>query len=574
MPYGHERDQLELVVRPTPLLAVPQVEVEHRDDGTQVIRSATPLDPTPDTIFTWMDRWAVERPGAAFVTEPMPSGDRRVLTYGAASTEVERRASHLASRRVDVGDRVVVATPNSIQHLLWGFAAMRRGAVYVPMAPQYVAPNHDREKLHGVLELLDPALVICPSANADAVPSHWSSTDLDTLDTSLAMSAGGPVPPVPGPDDVAKILLTSGSTGLPKPVPYPHRLMTAAVTMTVQVWTFAQVDPPVILDWLPWNHAFGGTANLHLVLATGGTLHLDSGGPDPVGLEVTLADIPRVRPDLYCAVPATLDLLRARLEVDPGLARVFFGSVRTIFWAGAALSADTFHALHRIAESAGERVVVLNGWGSTECGPGATLLHVADAEPGWIGTPLPGVEIKLTPEGGKQHAAVRGPNVFPGYWGSSAPDVFDDEGFYRSGDAACLADPKRPDLGLRFDGRLGDDFKLANGTWVDYARVRSGLLAEFNGRVVDVVVGLPDGHGIVALAWAPDGELAKEFVTEALARYNAGAARPTDRVHALAALRTPPSANEVTLKGQLRPGELRRTRRDEFAELLAQGVTT
>jgi feruloyl-CoA synthase len=375
---------------------------------------------------------------------------------------------------------------------------------------------------------------------------------------------------MPDSGDVAKILLTSGSTGLPKAVPYPHRLMTTAMTMTLQVWPFAVEEPPVLLDWLPWNHAFGGTANLHLVLACGGTLHIDEGGPTAEGLALTLADVPRLRPNMFFAVPATLDLLRARLESNHAQALEFFSSVRVVFSAGAALSADTFHALRSLSEDCGNPVAILSGWGSTETGPGASMLHIADAGPGWIGTPLPGVDIKLNPEGSKYHACVRGPNVFPGYWGATDDKaVFDSEGYYRTGDAACLVDPDRPELGLRFDGRLADDFKLSNGTWVDYARVRADLLTLLNGSVVDLVIGIPDSPCLVALAWTADGEpLAPTLVEEVLKRYNAQVARPSDQVRALGTLVDPPSAREVSPKGQLRSAEVRRSRKAEFLSLL------
>ncbi|WP_199435241.1 AMP-binding protein [Qaidamihabitans albus] len=550
-------------------MATPRVEIVDLDDGARVMRSRIPLGGVPDTIFSWLDRWAAERPDAAFVTEPVPKAQRRVLTYAAARAEVERLASDLALRGVAPGDRVVLAVPNSIRHLLWGLAVMRRGAVYVPMAPQYIGPGHDQDKLLGLLDMLDPALVVCPPGRCPAVPARWASADLASLDASAGAASSVAVPPVPGPDAIAKILLTSGSTGLPKPVPYPHRLMTAAMVMTLQVWTFVHDEPPVLLDWLPWNHAFGGTANLHLVLASGGTLHIDAGGPSPSGVEATLADVAVLRPNLFFAVPATLDLVRQRLE-DDERSRTFFSSVRMIFSAGAALSADTYDALKRLADRCGYPVVITSGWGGTETGPGATLLQVTDGGPGWIGTPLPGVEVKLSPEAGKFHSLVRGPNVFSGYWGpASRPDAFDTEGFYRTGDAVCLVDPARPELGLRFDGRLADDFKLANGTWVDYARVRTGFLEALEGRVVDLVVGLPDGPALAALAWTADGEpLPTSSVDEALARYNAAAPRPSERIVALGTLRTPPTAEEVGSKGQLRPTEVRRARRGEFDALL------
>lgn len=552
-------------------MAPPQVDTLHLDDGSLVLRSRMPLAPAPDTIFSWLDRWAALRPDQPFVTEPRAGGGRSAMTYADTRAEVERLATYLAERGVAAGARVVLALPNSLVHLLWGLAVMRRGAVYVPMAPQYVGDGHDRHKLLSLLEVLDPALVICGRHQVGAVPPRWTATDVETLSAAAADTVPRVDLPTPGPQDVAKILLTSGSTGLPKPVPYTHRLMTTAMTMTLQVWPFARRQPPVLLDWLPWNHAFGGTANLHLVLAAGGTFHIDAGGPGPDGLDLTLAGVTELRPDMFFAVPATLNLVRDKLLADPDQAHVFFSSVRMIFSAGAALSATTFHALKDLADRAGSPVVILSGWGATETGPGATLLHTAEGDAGWIGTPLPGVEIKLTPHGTKQQASVRGPNVFQGYWGATAPArPFDADGFYITGDAARLVDPARPELGLCFDGRLADDFKLANGTWVDYAQVRSGVLRALGGWVVDVVIGMPDGPTLSALAWTADGApLPSAVVSRALATYNDTVRRPSDRVSGLATLRTRPEPAEISTKGQLKPAEVRRARSAEFEAVMA-----
>jgi len=556
-----------------PLAFAPsQVLVDHRPDGSTVVRSTEALRVAPSTLFAWLDRWAAERPDRAFVTEPRPEGQRTALTYAEAAAAVGQLATVLDARGIGHGDRVMITAPNSIEHLLWALAAMRCGAIYVPIAPHYVGPARDRAKLEGLLVRLQPRLVVCADREQlSRLPAGWQASTLQDLGESTG--AGGSLGPPPVAGDVAKILLTSGSTGAPKAVPYSHGQMTAAMVMTTQVWTFVEDDPPVVLDWLPWNHAFGGTANLHLVLCAGGSLHIDHSIPSAATMGRTLAQVELLRPNIFFAVPATLDLLNDHLAADREAARSFFGSVRAIFSAGAALSPPTFESLRALSREAGSEVTLLSGWGGTETGPGATLVHRLDAQPGWVGGPLPGVELKLLPQDGKQHIGVRGPNVFAGYWDDpEATDAaFDSEGFYATGDAGRLVDPVRPELGLVFDGRLGDDFKLANGTWINYAGVRERLLTTLGGAAADVVVGIPDAPRLVALVWVREGAtLDEDALASVLSRYNRESARPSDRLLALRPLASPPTEEELSPKGQLRARQVRELRRAEFQDLLCE----
>ena len=321
----------------------------------------------------------------------------------------------------------------------------------------------------------------------------------------------GPVGPPAGralapvsPDTVAKLLFTSGLTGEPKAVVTSQRMLCANQQSMSQVWPFLAEQPPVLLDWLPWSHTFGGSHNVGMVLHHGGSLYIDDGRPAPGLLDRTLRNLRDVAPTVYFNVPAGYSLLVPRLTADPALARLFFRDLRVVFYAAAALPQQIWDDLLALAGSAaGHPVAVTTSWGTTETAPAATSAHFRSGQSDCIGVPLPGVELKLAPADGKHEIRVRGANVTPGYY--RRPDLteaaFDDEGFYRTGDAGELIDPAAPDRGLRFAGRIAEDFKLGTGTWVNVAAVKSALLSACGGVLQDCVVTGHDRGYVAALSW-------------------------------------------------------------------------
>jgi feruloyl-CoA synthase len=308
-----------------------------------------------------------------------------------------------------------------------------------------------------------------------------------------------------GPDTVAKILFTSGSTGIPKGVVNTHRMLCANQQMLAQAWPFVQEKPPVLVDWLPWNHTFGGNHNFNLVLRNGGTLYIDGGKPVPGLAETTVRNLKEIAPSLYFNVPRGYDLLLPFLERDAELRRNFFRELQVVFYAAAALPQNLWDRLLRLAreEKRGGELAMLSAWGSTETSPLATSVHFAMDRPGVIGLPVAGCELKLTPFGGKLEARVRGPNVTPGYY--RRPDLtaaaFDEEGFYRIGDAVKLLDPGEPAKGIVFDGRVAEDFKLSSGTWVNVGMVRVKLIAAADPIVQDAVITGHDRAEVGALVF-------------------------------------------------------------------------
>ena len=406
-----------------------------------LVRSRQRPTPPSPTVLHWLAHWAEATPDVAFVTEaaatsasprPGPDPDRRSLTYGEAWHTAGRIASGLRATGVGPGERVLVAAPNSIEHLCVGLGAMLAGAVYAPMARQYLNVGGS-EKLAAVLQLLSPALAfVADAAAAEALGG--ADRDLRTLvgragvEQLIGLGDGRPFAPDPDhldPNAPTKILLTSGSTGTPKPVAYTQLMMTANTQMTIDVWPFVAARKPVLVDWLPWNHAFGGNANINLVLSQGGALHIDEGGGRPDGLARTVANLRRLRPTFHGTVPAGFTALLAAVEAEPAFGDAFFSRLDVMFTAGAAMYPATFERLNLASSRVrGRPVPIVTGWGSTEAGPGATMVHRRDVPPGCIGTPLPGVDVKLEPVGAKYELLVRSPASPPATGGcrSTAPE--------------------------------------------------------------------------------------------------------------------------------------------------------
>lgn len=573
----------------TTLFTPPSVECRREPDGSVVLRSRVPLGRATPTILHWLRQYAAASPDTALLTVATDAG-RRSWTYAEAWEDVTRVAAALAARGVRAGHRVVVLGANSIEHLTVGLATMLAGGVAVPVAPQYAGPDAERDKLAGLLEMLEPALVWVETAAQAAVVTAAAVAHppqvlvgraaVTALARTIDDTTARPRPEDLDPAAPAKILLTSGSTGRPKPVAYSQTMMTTNLRMTFDVWPFLEDHPPVLVDWLPWNHAFGGNANLNLVLSRGGTLHVDEAGGRPERIRTTIANLRRFRPTFHGAVPAGFAALLPALEADAEFRGAFFSRLDVLFSAGAAMHPDVFRRLSAL--SAGVRgvpVPIVTGWGSTEVGPGATMVHARGVGPDCIGTPLPGVEIALRPVAGKHELLVRGPCVAAGYWRhpEQSRAAFTPDGWYRSGDAGELVDPAAPERGLRFAGRIADDFKLANGTWVDSSGIRASLLSRGGGRLRDVLVVGADRPASCVLVW-PDNRVAEPFEEEdlrvLLSDHNREQARPSTRLLDGALLAPEPQGDEVSSKGQLVRDAVLRRRAPLVEQLYTrQGVT-
>ncbi|MBV7573278.1 AMP-binding protein [Pseudomonas sp. PDM32] len=551
------------------MFATPDVDLRASPDGSLYLTSRRILSARVRTVVDWLEQWAHDTPAAVFISEVMSSGQRQGLSYAKAWHDSGRLGAGLLAIGLKPGDRLAVFAPNGIRHMRIALGALRAGIIYVPIAAQYAALGGDKEKLASVLEKLKPAAVYCDSF-ADAPLAARAARLVIEGDAGLAQlfeAADGVDDPDIAwldPSAPAKLLLTSGSTGQPKPVPYSHAMMTDNLLATLDVWPFVLRRKPVLVDWLPWNHAFGGNNNVHLVLSQGGTLHIDESRGKPERFDLHVQNLRRLQPTFHGAVPSGWAALLPVMEADDEFRQAFFGNLDAMFSAGAAMAPDIFTRLCRNSAAVrGLPVPILTGWGATETGPGATLVHAPNAEPGWIGTPLPGAEIRLSPSGDKFELSVRGPSVMRGYWGASASAAVDEEGFYRTGDAGRLVDPERPELGLRFEGRLAEDFKLENGSWVNASGLRHELLRRADGALHDVVILGADQAYIAALCWA-----ARPIALDDLfAQHNAEHSSPTKRIERFATLSPAPSASELTPKGEVDRNALRKNRPFEIEAL-------
>jgi len=564
------------------------VERSVRADGSTLIRNREPLGAYARCIPEFLVRYAAEAPDRTFVAERDGDGAWVRVSYREALARVRAIAQALIGRGLSDQRPIVILSDNGIDHALLGLAAQYAGILYAPVSPAYSLLATDFAKLRAIVDLMRPGMIYAADGERYARAIDAVLDDGVELVTSLsALLATPPTSAVDaryaavGPDTVAKILFTSGSTGAAKGVINTQRMMCSNVQMDLQAHPFLATMPPVIVDWLPWNHTFGGNHNFHEVIGNGGTLYINRGKPVAGLFDETVRNLDDVQPNLHYDVPKGYELLADALRADRRFARRFFERVHMLMYAGAALSQHVWDALIELSiEAAGERILTTSSIGSTETAPMATAAPWWGDVSGNIGIPVPGVEMKLVPNGEKLEVRFRGPNITPGYW--RAPDLtaaaFDDEGFYRIGDALRYADAGDP-AGFFFDGRIAEDFKLATGTWVSYGPLRARAIAHFAPLFVDVVL-TGENRDEVGLIAFPDTAKLRALGDEAAVRHvlrtklealAAGATGSASRIERLVLATEPPSlaAGEATDKGSLNARAVLRRRADVVEALHA-----
>ena len=581
---------------PAPLFTSPRITVTaagpDADHGSLLLRSAEPLGRYPRTVLDSARAWARADPDRVLVAEREGSGEWCICRYGGAMAAADSIGQALLDRGLGPDRPLLILSGNSVDHLVMTLGAMSAGIPVAPVSAAYSLQSHDHTRVRQIAALTDPGAVFADHAGQygaalDAVvagvpagrgplpvivsdgrrPGALQVGDLQATTPGPALAAASAAA---GPDSLAKILFTSGSTGAPKGVLNTHRMLAANQQMIRQVWPFLTAEPPVIVDWLPWSHTFGGNHNLNMVLTHGGTVYIDSGRPVPGRFGQTVRNLADVLPTVYFNVPAGYAQLVPALEADPDFAGRFFGRLRLLFNAAAALPAGLRDRLAELAVRAtGHQVPVTGSWGATETAPAVTSAHFAFSDARNIGAPLPGAEVKLVPAEEAYEIRVKGPMVTPGYYGR--PDLtaaaFDAEGFYRSGDAASLADPDDPGAGLVFRGRLAEDFKLTSGTFVRVGAVRTALLSAAP-LLSDAVIAGEDRSFASALAWLNQaqaaglsGDQVRQALAAALARHNQ-AAGSAARIERLILLDEPADldAGEITDKGYVNQRQVLRGR--------------
>lgn len=481
---------------------------EPRPDGATLVTSAEPLAPYPVRLTDRLLHWADVAPERTFAARRVNGGDWRHLSYGEALASARAIAQALIARGLSPERPVAILSDNDLEHLQLALGAMLAGVPYAPVSPAYSLLSQDHGKLRHILGMLTPGLVFASSetyakAIAATVDSDTAvvltSGRLDgretiAFDTLLATAPTADVDAAHarvGPDTIAKFLFTSGSTKLPKAVINTQRMLCANQQQILQCFPLLADEPPVLVDWLPWNHTFGGNHNVGLTLYNGGTLYIDDGKPVAALVGETLRNLREIAPTVYFNVPKGYEEIARALETDTALRARFFSRVQMLFFAGAGLSQPVWDQLDRMAElESGERIRMLAGLGMTETSPFAICANGPVSRAGVVGLPAPGMELKLVPVDGKLEVRYRGPNVTPGYWRApeQTAEHFDAEGWYCSGDALKFIDPAEPGLGLMFDGRIAEDFKLSTGTFVSVGPLRARVIAAGDPCVQDAVV--------------------------------------------------------------------------------------
>src|SRR5882724_9063576 len=487
----------------------PAVSIDRRDDGTIYLRPKIALGEYPVRLTDRLHHWAKAEPNRVFMAERDTGPGWRQITYAQLLVSSRRIASALLSRELSPERPIVILSGNSIDHALLAFGALYAGIPFCPVSPAYSLISRDYGKLAFLMKLLTPGLVFADDAGkfADALSANVpAGTEIAatrgavpgrdvTLLSDLLATAEHPrldaAQDAIGPDTIAKFLLTSGSTGNPKAVINTQRMICANQVMLRETLAFLKDEPPVIVDWLPWNHTFGGNHNVGLTLFNGGSMYLDQGKPMPGGIEETVRNLREISPTVYFNVPKGYEALLPYLRDDTALRQKFFGRLHAMFFSGAALSAHIWNSLDELSvQETGCRVPMLTGLGATETAPFFMSVNPRTSRSGHVGLPVPGNDAKLVPNNGKLEIRAKGPNVTPGYWrqGELTRAAFDDEGFYKMGDALKPVDPDNFDAGFDFDGRTGEDFKLASGTWVSVGPLRARFVGACAPLVRDVVI--------------------------------------------------------------------------------------
>jgi len=591
----------------------PKVKIEERADGSILIWQDHPLGEMPRSTVHLLEEKAAEHPDRNFIGERGGENDDwQYVTYGEANEAADRIASALIARGYGPDSPLMILSGNSIRHALMMLGAMKAAVPVAPVSVPYSLMSADFAKLKHVFEVAQPRMIFaeqgemferalraldlsaCDVVTADGVPEgnetiHFDALMATPIDEAAVKARMDEV----GHDTVAKFLFTSGSTGMPKGVIQTHRMMMAVIAgqEALRADDAEEIEAPQSLEWMPWNHISAGNIGFNGNLSAGGTVHLDRGKPIPGMFEETIRNLYEVSPRVFGSAPVAFGMLADAMESDPELRTSFFKNLEYMGYGGATLSSDIYDRMQALAiAETGMRMPLTTMYGATET-QGITVVHWITERVGLVGLPLPGITLKLVPNGTKLEVRVKGPTVTPGYHNDpeKTRKAFDEEGFYSLGDAAKFLDPDRPEEGLVFDGRVTEDFKLSTGTWVSTGTLRADLVAACSPLVQDAVIAGLDKPYIGVLAWPnvtamkgfaglpqdmPTDEVVKhpkivEALKDRLAKHNAaggGSSRRVARVHLMV---EPPSidGHEITDKGYVNQGATLDRRADLVAKL-------
>lgn len=572
----------------------PVIETERRDDGSILIWSKLPMGPWPRSVPHMLDEQAARVPERNFLAKRTPAGGPwRFMTYGQAKEATDAVAQSMINRGMTKDTPCMILSGNSIEHAVIALGAMKAGVPAVPVSVPYSLLSKDHAKLKHVFEIAQPKMIFADDGDAFApalldlnldgveivtctgAPAGIATTAYeDILNTPVSAGVAQAMDRI-NHDTVGKFLFTSGSTGMPKGVYQTHGMMCAVVASQTAL-RVAPLDPdetPERLEWQPWNHISAGNIGFNFTLYQGGTYYIDDGRPIAGQFEETVRNLAEIPPTSFASAPVTFGILTDILERDPEFRHVFFSRIEFLSYGGATLSNDLYNRIQAFAiEETGFRLPFTTMYGATET-QGITMVHWLTERVGLIGLPMPGITLKLVPNGRKLEVRVKGPTVTPGY--IKNPDLtraaFDEEGFYKLGDAAKFLDPDKPEEGLVFDGRVTEDFKLTTGTWVSAGTLRAEAIAAASPLIQDAIVCGQDRDYVALLAW-PNLAAAKEicdnpeadtpdeilrnqavvnFAIEHFRAHNASAGGSSKKIKRLMFMTEPPSidGHEITDKG-------------------------
>lgn len=564
----------------------------YRDDGSILYYLNEDLQPCPKHIIEKLVFYATQKCDHPFLAQKNSDHNWIKISYGETWKKVRRIASYLLRTEWNEGDTIAILSENSIEHALLALAALSIGIPYSPISPAYSLASHELDRFHHCISVLHPRLVfaqdsdryqrsllhvaqyfpsaeIVTAAGSKSYKSFYellNESETDILDEVIERLSD---------NNIAKILFTSGSTGQPKGVINTQGMWCANLQQITQAMPFLAEKAPVLIDWLPWNHTFGGNHNFGLALYHGGTLFIDEGKPTPQGIEKTVQNLKEVAPTVYFNVPKGFEMLIPYFENDRMLRDLFFSNLNMIFYAGASLSQAVWNKLEELSVlSIGAKVPIITGLGCTESGPSAMFANWPGAYSGLLGVPVAGLKVKLSKDGDKYEARYKGPNITPGYWKhkEATENAFDEEGFYKTGDAIRFVS-QNPDDGLLFDGRIAEDFKLSTGTWVNVGMLKASIISSGAPLIQDVVLTGLNRDFVGALLFLHytacleltglnDGTTMEKlsqhikivtFLDEWLSLFNSGSAGSSTTVKKYIIATVPPSMEkgEITDKGSL-----------------------
>ena len=492
---------------------VTRVTLKDGVPGTHYLKADQDLQAFPERLTDRFQHWAQNKPDQTLFARRVKLadgslGDWRHITYAEAWNTARNIAQGLINRGLNAERPVVILSENSLEHALLALGCIVAGVPFVPTSPPYSLISQDYDKLKHVLRTVTPGMVFASDARyAKAIAATVSSnmeivmneggvegkqvTTFEALCSTPATAQVDAAIAATGPDTIAKFLFTSGSTKLPKAVINTQRLWCANQQQMAQSMPILAEEPLVLVDWLPWNHTFGGNHNFGMVVFHGGTMYIDDGKPTPALMHETLRNLREIAPTVYFNVPTGFEAIALAMKTDDLLRKTLLSRVQMFFYAGAALAQPIWDSLYESQErEVGERIVMGTGLGMTESGPFGIFVTNPYVNAGDLGVPTPGLELKLVDMGGKTEVRYRGPNITPGYWRNAeeTKSSFDDEGFFCTGDAVKWIDETDVHLGLKFDGRIAEDFKLATGTFVSVGPLRGKIIAAGAPYIQDVVL--------------------------------------------------------------------------------------